>query len=90
LSPLLFCTPLIPFTHELNRADSEYQIHGAERNINHLLHLDNLKLLGGSEEDLENEIKIVQATKKVVHMNYGFAKCAKVCLKEGRVQKKHT
>jgi hypothetical protein len=30
LSPLLFCTVLIPLKHKLNRADSGYQVQGAE------------------------------------------------------------
>jgi len=40
---------LILYTHKLIRA---------ERKICHLLYMDDLKLLGRSEEDLENEIKI--------------------------------
>jgi hypothetical protein len=33
---------------------------GAERKINHLLYMDDLKLIGRSEEELRNEIKIVK------------------------------
>jgi hypothetical protein len=53
LSPLFFCIAHIPLTHELNRADCGYQVHGAERKISHLLYMDDLKLLSRSEEDLE-------------------------------------
>ena len=60
LSPLLFCIALIPLTNELNTADCGYQVHGTERKISHLLYMDDLKLLGRNESDLENEIKIVQ------------------------------
>ena len=49
LSPLLFCVALIPLTYELNRADYGYQEHGAERNVSHLLYMDDLKLLGRSK-----------------------------------------
>ena len=55
----LFIT-LIPLTNELNGADCGYQVHGTERKISHLLYMDDLKLLGRNESDLENEIKIVQ------------------------------
>jgi hypothetical protein len=61
LSPLLFCVALIPLTHGLNRADCGYQVHGAGRKINHLLYMDDLKLLSRSEEELQNEINIVKA-----------------------------
>jgi len=49
LSPLLFCTALIPLTNELNRADCGYHVHGTERKISHLLYMDDLKLLGRNE-----------------------------------------
>ena len=70
LSPLLFFIALIPLTNELNRADCGYQVHGTERKIGHLLYLDDLKLLGRNENDLENEIKIVQTISKDVNMNF--------------------
>jgi hypothetical protein len=44
-----------------------------------------LKLLSTSEEDLENEIKIMKAISKDANMNFGLEKCAKICLKLGRV-----
>ena len=59
-SPLLFCIALILLTNELNRADCGYQVHGTERKISHLMYMDDLKLLGRNEKDLEKEIKIVQ------------------------------
>ena len=71
LSPLLFCIALIPLTNELNRAECGYQVHvhGTERKISHLLYMDDLKLLGGNENDLKNEMKIVQTIRKDINMN---------------------
>jgi hypothetical protein len=43
--------------------------------------MDDLKLLGGSKEDLENEIIIVKAISKDVNIYFGLEKCAKICLK---------
>jgi hypothetical protein len=54
LSPFLFCIALIPLTHELNRSKCGYQVYGTERKINHLLYIDDLKLIGRSEEELRN------------------------------------
>jgi hypothetical protein len=88
LSPLLFCIALIPLTNDLNRADCGYQVHGTERKISHLLYMDDLKLLGRSENDLQNEIKIVQTISKDINMNFGLEKCARICLKRGRIQSK--
>jgi hypothetical protein len=47
--------------------------------------MDDLKLLGRNEVDLENGIKIVKAISKD-NMNFGIEMCAKICLKQGRVQ----
>jgi hypothetical protein len=88
VSPLLSCIALIPLTHELKRADCGYQVHGAERKINHFLYMDDLKLLSRSEEELMIKVNIVKAISKDIIMNFGFEKCAKICLKNGRVQKK--
>ena len=48
--------------------------------------MDDLKLLGRNEVDLESGIKIVTAFSKDIIMNFGLEKCAKICLKQGRVQ----
>jgi cell division protein FtsB len=42
----------------------------AERKICHLLQMDDLKLLGRSEEYLENEIKHMKAISKDINMNF--------------------
>jgi hypothetical protein len=59
LSPL-FCIALILLTHKLNRSKCGYQVYGTLRKINHLLYMDDLKLLRISEEELGNEIRIVK------------------------------
>jgi len=50
--------------------------------------MDDLKLLGRNENDLKKEIKIVQTISKNINMNFGLEKCARICLKRGRVQSK--
>jgi len=50
--------------------------------------LDDLKLLGRNENDLENEMKIVQKINKDTNMKFGLEKCARICLKRGIVQSK--
>jgi hypothetical protein len=50
--------------------------------------MDDLKLLGRDENDLQNELKIVQTISKDINMNFGLEKCARMCLKIGRVQSK--
>jgi hypothetical protein len=57
LSPLLFCIPLILLNHELNIYNCGYHVYGTVREISHLLYMDDLKLVGRSEEELINDIK---------------------------------
>ena len=42
------------------------------RKVSHLLYMDDLKLLGRSENNLENEINIVKAISKDITMNFGL------------------
>ena len=83
-----FCIARITLRKELNIADCGYQVHRTERKISHLLYMDDWKLLGRNEDYLENEIKIVKAISKDIYINSQLEKCAKICLKEGRVQSK--
>ena len=50
--------------------------------------MDDLKLLGRNENDLENEMKIVQTISKDINMKFGLEKCARICLKRGSLLSK--
>ena len=51
-------------------------------NISHLLYMDDLKLLGRTDDDLVNEIEIVKAISKNLNMNFGFENVCKNMFKE--------
>ena len=40
--------------------------------------MDDIKLLGRSEDSLENDIKIVKATNEDINMNFGLENCARM------------
>jgi hypothetical protein len=85
---ILFCTALIPVTHELNGSNCGYQIHRTERKISHLLYMVDLQLTGRSQEELTNEIQTVKTISNDIKMIFGLEKCAKICLKSGKVHRK--
>jgi hypothetical protein len=60
-------------------------IHGTERKISHLLYMDDLKLIGRSEEELTNEIQIVKTFSNDIKIKFGSEKCATICLKSDKV-----
>ena len=44
--------------------------------------MDDLKLRCRSQDDLENEIKIVIAISTAINMNFELENCARICLKK--------
>jgi predicted KAP-like P-loop ATPase len=50
--------------------------------------MDDLKLIGRSEEELRNEIKIVKTFSNDIKMKLGLEKCAGISLKNGTVYRK--
>ena len=88
---ITFCIARIALTKELNRADCGYRVHRTERKMNHLLYMDDWKLLGRIEDNLENEICIAKAIIKHINIKSGLEKCARTCLKKnGRFQGEKT
>lgn len=84
LSPLLFCITLISLSKELNRTKTGYKVRGNEKAINHLLFMDDLKLIAKNESELGQQILIVKKFSDDIRMEFGLDKCAKVMLKKGR------
>ena len=50
--------------------------------------MNDLKLQGRKGNDLKNEIYIVLKISTDINMNFGLEKCARICVKRGRVQSK--
>ena len=50
--------------------------------------MDDLKLTGKNEKDLEKELTIVRVISKDIYMNFGLNKCARIRLKGRRDQSK--
>jgi hypothetical protein len=51
--------------------------------------MDHLKLIGRCEEELTNEIQIVKTLSNDIRIKFGWEKCARICLKSGKVYRKH-
>jgi hypothetical protein len=85
LSALLFCVCLIPLTEQLNRLNTGYEEHTTKTKISHLLYMDDLKLLGKSEEGLQKQIQTVTTFSDDIHMEFGLDRCAKVVFKNGKL-----
>jgi hypothetical protein len=85
LSPLLFCICLIPLTEQLNRLNTEYEKHTTKTKVSHLLYMDDVKLIGTSEEELQKQTQTVKNISDNIHMKFGLGKCAKIAFKRGKI-----
>jgi hypothetical protein len=84
LSPLLFCISLIPLTEQLNRLSTGFEEHTTKKKLSHLLYMDDLKLIGKSEE-LQKQIQRVTTFSDDIHMEFGRDKCANIVVKKGKL-----
>ena len=88
LSPLLFCMALFPISKLLNKTQTGHQMQKGETKINHLLYMDDLKLIGQDDEELVTQIKTTKQFSDDIKMEFGLDKCAKVSIEDGKITKK--
>ena len=87
LSPLLFVTCMIPLTHILKQCKDGYEFQGRNTKINHLLFMDDLKLYGKTERQIDSLVQTVQTFSSDICMEFGMKKCGILILKGGKVEK---
>ena len=83
-SPLLFVIALLPLTHILRDTGMGYQLEKKGGKVNHLFFMDDLKLYGKNEKEIDSLIKTVWQCSKDIKMEFGILKCAMVSLQRGR------
>jgi len=88
LSPLLFIIAIIPLTRMLRQYNTGYQLGDGHSKINHLLFLDDLKLYGRNDREIESLVHTVRIFSEDIGMQFGIEKCATIKLQRGKV--KHT
>ena len=87
LSPLLFVISLIPLTHVLRASKPGYEVSNNKEKINHLLYMDDLKLYGKNEKEINSLVQTVRIFSKDICMDFGIDKCATLVLKRGILSK---
>ena len=83
LSPLLFVMAMIPLTHLLRREVFGYRFKENSSLVNHLFFMDDLKLYGRNEKELNELMNVVNKFSGDIGMEFGFEKCAMVVIKSG-------
>ena len=85
LSPLLFVMALIPLTLVLRKVKAGYDLAGRRGVVNHQLFMDDLKLYGKSEKQVDTLLNTVRVFSQDIGMQFGINKCAILVLKRGKV-----
>ena len=78
LSLLLFRLVLTPISYELNDTGCGYKI--GEEKINHLLYMDDLKLYGKNDKELDGLLRTVQKLSNDNGVESGLDTCEKATL----------
>ena len=87
LSPLLFVISLIPMSFILRRVKAGYELGKEEISVNHLLYMDDLKLFGRNEKELDMLVNTVRVFSNDICMQFGVSKCGVLVMKRGKMSK---
>ena len=82
-SPLLFVIALSPLTHILREAAMGYHLEKNGAKVNHLFFMDDLKLYGKNDKEIDSLIKTLWQCSEDIKMEFGILKCAVVSLQRG-------
>ena len=80
LSPLLFVICMVPLTCVLRKARAGYMLDGVK--INHLLFMDDLKLFGKNEKEVDSLVSTVKMISEDIGMEFGINKCGTATMNE--------
>ena len=85
LSPLLCIMALIPLSFVLRKVKAGYQFSRSSPVINHLLFMDDLKLFGKTESQLDTLLNTVHIFSQDIKMEFGISKCGILLMKRGKL-----
>ena len=87
LSPLIFVICMIPLSLLLRKVKASYEWGRKEFKLNHLLFMDDLKLFGKSEDQIDSLVQTVFIFSEDIGMELGLKKCGVVILQKGKLVK---
>ena len=81
LSPLL---AIMPLNHILRKCTAGYKFSRSQEMINHLMYMNDIKLLVKNGKELETLIHTVRIYSQDIGMEFGIEKCAMLVMKSGK------
>ena len=83
LSLLLFVVALIPVTIILRTLKQGYSLGKGKEKLNHLLFMNDLKLYGSNDNEIDSLVKVVKSVSGDIGIQFEFNKCAVLKMKRG-------
>ena len=75
LSPLLFIIAMMPLDHKLKKCVARYKLSRSQEKINHLIYMDDIKLVAKNEKELETLIHGVRIYSQDIEWNFVLKMC---------------
>ena len=87
LSPLIFVIGMISLSLLLGKVKASYEWGTKEFKHNHLLFMDDLKIVGKSDDQIDSLLQTVCTFSEDIGMKFGLKKCGVVILNKGKLVK---
>ena len=84
LSPLLFVISLIPVTLVLRRMKKRSSFQKGKSKLNHLLFMDDLKLCGSNQNEIDSLVRTVEIVIKNIGMTFVIDMCGVLAMNRGK------
>ena len=81
---MLFVISLIPLTLVLRRMKQGYSFQKGKSKLNHLLFMEDLKLYGSNQNEIDRLVTTVEIVAKDIGMKFGIDKCSVLATKRGQ------
>ena len=75
---------MMPLKHTLRKCTAEYRLSKSQEKIYHLMYMDDIKLFGKNEKELETLIQIVRIYSQDIGMEFGIENCTMQVIKSGK------
>ena len=87
LSSLLFLLVMIPLTMVLRQTKASYKVKKGGKKIDHLLFIDDLKMIAKIEDETDNLVNTVRIFSDNIKMEFGLPKCEMLIMKREKLIK---
>ena len=84
LSSLLFVVAVIPVTIIFRTLKQGYSVRKGKERLNHLLFMDDLKLCGSNDNEIDSLVKVIKIVRGDNGLQFGFEKFTVLKMKRGK------